>query len=47
MAAYNAGPGAIANRTVPQNGETEAYVSKVMSAYATLRRSPIGPVADR
>jgi soluble lytic murein transglycosylase-like protein len=33
VAAYNAGPGAIVNRTVPQNGETEFYVRKVMSAY--------------
>jgi soluble lytic murein transglycosylase-like protein len=36
VAAYNAGPGAIVNRTVPHNGETEAYVRKVMAAYATL-----------
>ena len=42
VAAYNAGPGAIANRAVPQNGETEFYVRKVMSAYAAThpQRSP-------
>ena len=42
VAAYNAGPGSIVNRTVPQNGETESYVRKVMSAYAANRpqRSP-------
>ena len=34
LAAYNAGPGAIVNRRVPQNGETPAYVEKVMRAYA-------------
>ena len=37
VAAYNAGPGAIVNRTVPQNGETEFYVRKVMSAYGKAR----------
>jgi soluble lytic murein transglycosylase-like protein len=37
VAAYNAGPGAIVNHAVPQNGETEAYVRKVMAAYARLR----------
>lgn len=42
VAAYNAGPGSIVNRAVPQNGETEFYVRKVMSAYASSRppRSP-------
>jgi soluble lytic murein transglycosylase-like protein len=34
LAAYNAGPGAIVNRTIPHNGETEFYVQKVMRAYA-------------
>lgn len=34
LAAYNAGPGAIVNRTIPQNGETEFYVRKVMEAYS-------------
>ena len=38
VAAYNAGPGAIVNRTVPQNGETEFYVRKVMAAYAGAHR---------
>lgn len=38
VAAYNAGPGAIVNRTVPQNGETEFYVRKVMSAYNATHR---------
>jgi hypothetical protein len=47
VAAYNAGPGAITNHTVPQNGETENYVRKVMDAYASLRRSTTGPVASR
>lgn len=32
VAAYNAGPGAIVNRNIPQNGETEFYVRKVMNA---------------
>lgn len=31
VAAYNAGPGAV-NGSVPQNGETEFYVAKVMKA---------------
>jgi soluble lytic murein transglycosylase-like protein len=39
VAAYNAGPGAIVNRSIPQNGETEFYVRKVMNAYASTRRS--------
>ncbi len=34
LAAYNAGPGSIVNRTVPRNGETEIYVEKVLRAYA-------------
>jgi soluble lytic murein transglycosylase-like protein len=34
LAAYNAGPGAIVNRTIPRNGETPAYVDKVLRAYA-------------
>lgn len=33
VAAYNAGPGAV-NGRVPQNGETEIYVAKVMRAMA-------------
>ena len=31
VAAYNAGPGAV-NGSIPQNGETEFYVAKVMKA---------------
>ncbi|HEX2659933.1 MAG TPA: lytic transglycosylase domain-containing protein [Polyangia bacterium] len=31
-AAYNAGPGAVVNRQVPRNGETELYVIKVLRA---------------
>jgi len=29
-AAYNAGPGAVVNRQVPHNGETEFYVAKIV-----------------
>lgn len=38
-AAYNAGPGAIVHRAVPQNGQTEIYVARVMRAYAERRRA--------
>ncbi len=37
VAAYNAGPGAVHGR-VPQNGQTQAYVAKVMKRYQTARR---------
>jgi soluble lytic murein transglycosylase-like protein len=37
VAAYNAGPGAVHGQ-VPQNGETEMYVARVMNRYAELRR---------
>jgi soluble lytic murein transglycosylase-like protein len=37
VAAYNAGPGAITDRQIPRNGETEHYVRKVMSAYQARR----------
>jgi soluble lytic murein transglycosylase-like protein len=47
VAAYNAGPGAIVNRTVPKNGETEFYVRKVMSAYASAHRQPPPALASR
>jgi soluble lytic murein transglycosylase-like protein len=47
VAAYNAGPGAIVNHSVPQNGETEHYVRKVMNAYATSRRQDAGTLASR
>ncbi len=43
VAAYNAGPGAIVNRTIPQNGETEHYVRKVMAEYHP--QHPVGLVA--
>lgn len=32
VAAYNAGPGAV-NRSIPQNGQTELYVAKVMRRF--------------
>ncbi|MDP1825053.1 MAG: lytic transglycosylase domain-containing protein [Archangium sp.] len=35
VAAYNAGPGAV-NGRIPQNGETELYVAKVMKAMNRL-----------
>jgi soluble lytic murein transglycosylase-like protein len=47
VAAYNAGPGAIANHTVPHNGETEGYVRKVMTAYSSLRRPTPDALAKR
>ena len=47
VAAYNAGPGAIANRAVPQNGETEFYVRKVMNAYASTHRQQPPTIASR
>jgi soluble lytic murein transglycosylase-like protein len=36
LAAYNAGPGAVRG-TVPQNGETEVYVLRVLAQWRTLR----------
>jgi soluble lytic murein transglycosylase-like protein len=36
VAAYNAGPGAV-NGAVPQNGQTEVYVARVMARY----RAPV------
>jgi soluble lytic murein transglycosylase-like protein len=47
VAAYNAGPGAIVGRRVPQNGETEHYVRKVMAAYATTRKQNTPVLASR
>jgi soluble lytic murein transglycosylase-like protein len=38
-AAYNAGPGAIVGRAVPQNGQTEIYVDRVMQSFAVERRA--------
>lgn len=42
LAAYNAGPGAVRDR-VPQNGETEHYVRKVLREYE--RRRPAAKTA--
>jgi soluble lytic murein transglycosylase-like protein len=39
VAAYNAGPGAVRGR-VPDNGETPAYVARVMDTYRELRPRP-------
>lgn len=36
VAAYNAGPGAV-NGHVPENGQTQAYVAKVMRRFAALK----------
>jgi hypothetical protein len=38
-AAYNAGPGAIVGHRVPQNGQTEIYVARVMHALAVERHA--------
>jgi hypothetical protein len=42
-AAYNAGPGAIVGHRVPQNGQTEIYVERVMHAYAAERHARCAP----
>jgi soluble lytic murein transglycosylase-like protein len=42
-AAYNAGPGAIGGHRVPQNGETEIYVGRVMHALAAERHARCAP----
>ena len=47
VAAYNAGPGAVVNRTIPQNGETEFYVRKVMGAYPGGRRIQTPALASK
>jgi soluble lytic murein transglycosylase-like protein len=47
VAAYNAGPGAIVNHTIPQNGQTEFYVRKVMNAYAATRARKSPALASR
>ncbi|MBC8133800.1 MAG: lytic transglycosylase domain-containing protein [Deltaproteobacteria bacterium] len=46
VAAYNAGPGAVHGR-IPNNGQTPAYVAKVMHAYAALRPAPSSPARHR
>lgn len=38
-AAYNAGPGAIVGHAVPQNGQTEVYVDRVLRALTVERRA--------
>jgi soluble lytic murein transglycosylase-like protein len=42
-AAYNAGPGAIVGHRVPQNGQTEIYVERVMQALAVERHARCAP----
>lgn len=42
-AAYNAGPGAIVGHRVPQNGQTEIYVIRVMHALAAERHARCVP----
>jgi hypothetical protein len=42
-AAYNAGPGAIVGGRVPQNGQTEIYVERVMQALAVERHARCRP----
>ena len=39
VAAYNAGAGAVNGGRVPQNGQTPAYVSRVMHAYGEIKRA--------
>ena len=47
VAAYNAGPGAITNRMIPQNGETECYVRKVMTMFEANHRARAATLASR
>lgn len=42
-AAYNAGPGAVVGHHVPQNGQTEIYVDRVMHALASERHARCVP----
>jgi soluble lytic murein transglycosylase-like protein len=42
-AAYNAGPGAVVGRAVPQNGQTEIYVERVLHALALERHARCVP----
>jgi hypothetical protein len=43
VAAYNAGPGAIVGRHVPQNGQTEIYVDRVLHLLAAERHARCVP----
>lgn len=43
VAAYNAGAGAVRGGRIPNNGQTPAYVIKVMDTYARLRPPPPAP----
>jgi hypothetical protein len=42
-AAYNAGPGAVVGHRVPQNGQTEIYVDRVLHALAVERHARCVP----
>jgi soluble lytic murein transglycosylase-like protein len=42
-AAYNAGPGSIVGRKVPQNGQTEIYVHRVLAALVAERHARCVP----
>ena len=44
-AAYNAGPGAIVRHQVPQNGQTEIYVDRVLRALVFERHARCAPPA--
>jgi soluble lytic murein transglycosylase-like protein len=46
-AAYNAGPGAIVGHLVPQNGQTEIYVDRVMRVLSTERHARCAPPPRR
>jgi hypothetical protein len=45
VAAYNAGPGAVVGGRVPENGETEFYVKRVMAAYRANKAKEPPPAA--
>ena len=47
VAAYNAGPGAIAGGRVPHNGQTEIYVDRVMHTLAAERHVRCVPPSPR
>ena len=47
VAAYNAGPGAIVGGRVPQNGQTEIYVDRVMHTLAAERHLRCLPASPR